>query len=489
MEYHPEILGIVVVYFIILLIIGTIASRKVKSYRDFIIATGQFNLLILMGTVIATQWGGVTVMGVPGLGYKEAYRAVYYASAAVPRFLLWALLLAIPIWMARPWTITEWFSQRFDRKNGYLIAILNVLGFIGLIAGQLVATARIFSVMTGLSFDIALLIGALIVIIYTTAAGIYGVAYTDVFQFFIIFAGVLTLAGVAHATIGLETIKRALPPEHWSTLGLDGLLFFITLFILWCADLPFNYVIQRISSARTKRIAFMAPVFGAMSYFIAAYLGGTLGSYAAYVLPGLKATDEAVIRLSIALLPPLIAGLLAAALLAVTMSSADTYLNGPASLIVHDLIRPFKPTLTDRQLLRLTRLTTVVLAIIAVIAGLWIRGIIKVLITFLYFTVAAIPPFVASVFWRKASAEGAFWGMLIGGIVGGGIRFAYLFGLTPPGNLYGLYLPAWLGIVVSTLILVALSLAKPKASVSQLSTVSGSTIPTEIQHIVKLMPW
>jgi len=489
MEFHGEILGIVIAYFIVLLIIGIFASRKVKTYRDFIIATGQFNLLILMGTVIATQWGGVTVMGVPGLGYKEAYRAIYYASAAVPRFLLWALLLAIPIWIAKPWTITEWFSQRFDRKNGYLIAILNVLGFIGLIAGQLVATARIFSVMTGLSFDVALLIGALIVIVYTTAAGIYGVAYTDVFQFIIIFAGVLTLAGVAHATIGLDTIKQALPPEHWSTLGLDGLFFFVTLFILWCADLPFNYVIQRISSARTKKVAFMAPVFGAMSYFIAAYLGGTLGSYAAYVIPGLKATDEAVIRLSIAILPPAVAGLLAAALLAVTMSSADTYLNGPASLIVHDLIRPFKPTLTDKQLLRLTRLTTIVLAIIAVIAGLWIKAIIKVLITFLYFTVAAIPPFVASVFWKKANAEGAFWGMLIGGIIGGGLRFAYLFGLTPAGNLYGLYLPAWLGIAVSTVILIALSLARPRTTSSELSTAGGSSIPSSVQHIVKVMPW
>ncbi len=489
MEAQWEILPVVIIYFVILLIIGFIASRRIKTYRDFIIAAGQFNLFILMGTVIATQWGGVTVMGVPGLGYKEAYRAVYYASAAVPRFLLWALLLAIPIWMAKPWTITEWFIQRYDRKSGYMIAILNVLGFVGLIAGQLVATARILSVMTGLSFEIALLIGALIVIIYTAAAGIYGVAYTDVFQFIIIFVGVITLACVAHATIGLDTIKTALPPEHWSTLGLDGALFFITLFILWCADLPFNYVIQRISSARAKKVVFMAPLFGAISYLIAAYLGGLLGSFAAYKLPGLKAADEAVIRLSIALLPPVVAGILAAALIAVTMSSADTYLNAPASLIVHDLIRPFKPTLTDRQLLNLARLVTIILAIIAMVSGLWIRAIIPVLITFLYFTVAAIPPFVASVFWKGASAEGAFWGMLVGGIVGGGLRFAYLFKLTPPGTLYSIHLPAWLGIAISTIILITFSLARPKPGATSIETASGTKLSESVQRIIRVMPW
>lgn len=484
-----EVLTIVIVYFVILLIIGYIAARRIKTYRDYIIATAQFNMALLMGTTIATQWGGVTVMGIPGLAYKEAYRAVYYALGAVPRFLVWALLLAIPIWAAKPWTVTEWFSQRFDKKNGYLIAILNVIGFLGLIAGQLVATARIFSVMAGISFETAMLLGVAIVTIYTATAGIFGVVYTDLFQFILIFTGVITLTVVAHTSIGLSTLKINLPPDHWSLLGLDGVAYFITLFILWCADLPYNYVIQRISSARTKKIVFMAPLFGAMSYILAAYFGGVLGSYAAYTLPGLKVTDEAVIRLSIKLLPPIGVGLLCSSLLAVTMSSADTYLNAPASVIVHDLIRPFKPSLSDKQLLRIAEILTVILAVIASVIGLWLRGIITVLITFLYFTIAAIPPFIASVFWRKASAEGSFWGMLIGGIVSAGLRFANIYGLTPPGNFYGMYLPAWLGIAISTVILVVLSIVKPKTTEAEIKTVSRGNISPQIQHIIKLMPW
>jgi len=486
---ETEILGIVIIYFVILIIIGFLASRRVKTFRDYIIATAQINMALLMGTVIATQWGGVTVMGIPGLGYREAYRAVYYALGAVPRFLVWALLLAVPIWAAKPWTVTEWFSQRFDKKNGYLIAILNVIGFLGLIAGQLVATARIFSVMTGLPFETAILLGVVVVTIYTATAGILGVIYTDLFQFILIFTGVATLTVVAHANIGLSTIKTNLPSEHWSLLGLDGVAYFITLFILWCADLPYNYVIQRISSARTRKIVFMAPLFGAISYLLTAYFGAVLGSYAAYVLPGLKATDEAVIRLSITLLPPIGAGLLCAALLAVTMSSADTYINAPTSLIVHDLIRPFKPSLTDKQLLAISRILTVLLALIATVLGLWLRGIITVLITFLYFTIAAIPPFIASVFWKKASAEGSFWAMLIGGIVSAGLRFANIYRLTPAGNFYGIYLPAWLGIAISTIILVILSIAKPKTSGKEIKTVGGGIISPEVQHIIKLMPW
>jgi sodium/proline symporter len=226
-----------------------------------------------------------------------------------------------------------------------------------------------------------------------------------------------------------------------------------------------------------------------MSYILTAYFGAVLGSYAAYTLPGLKATDEAVIRLSIKLLPPIGAGLLCSSLLAVTMSSADTYLNAPTSVIVHDLIRPFKPSLSDKQLLRIAKILTVILAVIASVIGLWLRGIITVLITFLYFTIAAIPPFIASVFWRKASAEGSFWGMLIGGIVSAGLRFANIYRLTPPGNFYGMYLPAWLGIAISTVILVVLSIVKPKTTGTEIKTVSRGNISPQIQHIIKLMPW
>ena len=171
------------------------------------------------------------------------------------------------------------------------------------------------------------------------------------------------------------------------------------------------------------------------------------------------------------------------------MSSADTYINAPTSLLVHDLIRPFKPSLTDKQLLSISRILTVVLALIATVLGLWLRGIIIVLITFLYFTVAAIPPFIASVFWKRASAEGSFWGMLIGGIVSAGLRFANIYRLTPAGNFYGLYLPAWLGIAISTIILVILSIAKPKTSGKEIKTVGGGIISPEVQHIIKLMPW
>ncbi|MEM2220225.1 MAG: sodium:solute symporter family protein [Ignisphaera sp.] len=482
-----DVLIPVIIYFIVLLVIGVYASRRVKSFRDYIIAVGQVSSFALLGTVIATQWGGVTVMGVPGLAYAgETYRAVYYASAAVPRFLVWALLLAYPIWLAKPWTVTEWFTQRFDRKCGYLAAILNILGFVGLIAGQLVAAARILSVITGIPFEFSLLMGAAIVIIYTVTAGLWGVIYTDIFQFIIIFAGILTLAGVVHATIGLDTLRANLPPTQWSTLGVDGALYFVTLFILWCADLPFNYVIQRISSAKTKRALFMAPIFGAISYLLAAYLGGLLGTAARYTLPKIPSADEAVIRLSVTLLPPTVAGFLCAALLAVTMSSADTYLNAPVALLTNDIVKPLKPTLTDRQLLALSRIVTLALSVIAIIMGLWLRGIITVLVTFLYFTIALIPAFIASVTWRRASPTAAFWSMLIGGVVGAGLRFAAIYGFTPPGLLYGMYIPAFLAIAISSVLLIAISFAKPMQVKS--STLAGGTKP-DVYRIARLMPW
>src|SRR5690554_6714664 len=111
---------IIFLYLIGVFLIGTYTGKFVKGYKDYILGGGRFGILLLMGTIVATQWGGGSFLGIAGFGYEQLYRGVWYALATIPRFLIWAFLLAIIIRKVQPYTISEWFALRYDSKNGML---------------------------------------------------------------------------------------------------------------------------------------------------------------------------------------------------------------------------------------------------------------------------------------------------------------------------------------------------------------------------------
>jgi SSS family solute:Na+ symporter len=456
-----ELTWIVLIYLAVIFVVGILCGKKIKGFDDFIIGGGKFGIIILVGTVIATQWGGGSFLGISGYGYESLYRGVWYALSAIPRFLIWAFLLAIVMRRVKPYTISEWFTLRYDSKSGMLVSVLNILMGIGLIGVQFVAFGNI--VQTYMNFDLttSIIIGALIVGIYTTVGGLVGEAITDVVQLGVMVLSVFGVLGACIAKVGtFSAVREVLPASHFDPVNPYGVFFFITIFMLWMADIPSQYVIQRISSAKNYKVVFWGAASGAISYALLAYLTPAIGTYAKVLLPNLERPDLAYPSLIIEVLPPVLAGLAIAGLMAAVMSTADSYLLAPATLIANDFFRLVKPNATQKQSLLVARLFTIVYIALGLIAALIVKVILTLGLTFLAIGMAMLPAFIASVTWKKATNLASFWSMLIGGIIN---IYVSMF---PPEILkqtgYAGYYFGWIGFAVALILLIVISLVKPE---------------------------
>ena len=450
---------IVLVYLIVIFAIGVYAKKFTKNFNDYILGGGKTGIVLLAGTVIATLWGGVTFLGIAGYSYTSLYKGVWYAFGAFLFFLVWAFFLAKPIRKMQPYTISEWFALRYDKKCGLLASLFNLIVYLGFLGSQFVAFATVVNSLMGWPFEWSIVISAVVVTAYTFVGGFFAVAMTDLVQFAISLVGALIILIVAIANVGtFGAVREALPPEYFNSQAPWGIFYMVTIFFLWLGAHPLQHITQRISSASTKKIAFWAAVFGALGYLFVTYVTPAVGAYARVILPGLERADQAYPMLVMTLLPTWAAALVVAALLAVVMSSADSYLLGPATLAASDVIRYFKPDIDQKKLLLAARLMTVVYAGLALIVALSFKVIIAQILTFLVIAWAMLPALYASVTWKKASNTAAFWSMLIGA----GVNVVLIKNVPAAMQQYPSYYTGCIGFAVAIVLLIVLTLIFPK---------------------------
>jgi len=471
---------IVIFYILAIFLIGIWGARRTHNFSDYFSTSGGLGMVILAGTVLATQWGGVTLLGIAGFAYQHLWFGVWYSLGAVIRFLFWALLMALVLRKVNPFSISEWFGLRFDDKNALVMTVLNLVVSLGLLGAQFLGFAAVISVFFNADFQLSVIIGAVVVTIYTIVGGMWGVAYTDFVQ--------VTITGVAAVGMvlflwgtegGFNVLRgQAVYPEGYfdamtiAPLGdvNAGWLFFLTLVFLWLADMFLNHNLQRMVSAKNLKVAYWAPIFGGMSYILVAYVSPAIGAYARLIFgEGVENPDQAFPMLAQELLPVWLAGLVAAALLAVVMSSGDSYLLGPSTLAANDLYRAFRPEASEERVLLAARLITLGYAAIALYSALFFDTIIGLILAFLTIGWAVIPALWASVAWRRATPNAVFYSMVLGGAVNGFLMVSQQFSLVPAiNNLFPAmpsYYVGWIGFFLAVLILVAGSYLEDQTAV------------------------
>ena len=480
-EHIFSAMGIIVIAYIIAIFgIGILGARRTQNFADYFSTSGGLGMVILAGTVLATQWGSVTLLGIAGFAYQHLWFGVWYSLGAVIRFLFWALLMALVLRKVNPFSISEWFGLRFDDKNALVMTVLNLVVSLGLLGAQFLGFAAVISVFFNADFQLSVVLGAVVVTVYTIIGGMWGVAYTDVVQVTITGVAAVGMVLFLWATEGGFSMLRGeavYPDGYFNAMAIAplgdvnaGWLFFLTLVFLWLADMFLNHNLQRMVSAKNLKVAYWAPIFGGMSYILVAYISPAIGAYARFVFgEGVENPDQAFPMLAQELLPVWIAGLVAAALLAVVMSSGDSYLLGPSTLAANDLYRAWRPEASEERVLLVARLITLGYAAIALYSALFFDTIIGLILAFLTIGWAVIPALWASVAWRKATPNAVFASMVVGGGVNGFLMVSQQFSLVPAINNALPNMPSyyvgWIGFTLAVLILVGGSLIEGESAV------------------------
>ncbi len=462
-------------YFFLVLLLGFWFNRKVKSKRDYFIARGKLGPATVGFSFSATQMSGSTYMGAVGtekiLGYNFTPAAVSSAAAPWFSYILLGNRLRKIAGRIKSVTLVDIFEARYySSVAGLSCTIIMLVAFIPMIAAQLKAAGNIFEVLFGMPYWVGLIVFGGIVVLYTVLGGMFAVAWTDLIQGLIMILGFAILAPLAVQAAG----GFAGMHEHYARLNPGAISFLGKMPAVWVVSAFIVWGFFQIGGSPASVTRFLIPeddrtLKRALVYSIVfqsfVYLSATLVAIAGGVLlPTLSRPDLTVPTMVSQLLPPLIGGVIIAAVLGAMMSTIDSILLLAGSLVVENIfVRYISRAVEHGKGLKIARMTTLVIGLLSLLVALkppaailWI-----VTISFSLMASAFTFPFLLGLWWPRGTREGG-----IAGIIGGAVScvFWYILGYLKYrtlDNWIGGIWPAIFGGFISLILFVAVSRLTP----------------------------
>jgi SSS family solute:Na+ symporter len=299
------VLGLYVAF---VLAIGWIASRKTKSETDFFLAGRSIPAWVCGLAFISANLGAQEVIGMAASGAKYGIAtAHFYWVGAIPAMVFVALFMMQFYYGSKARSAPEYLRLRFDEKtrgfNAISFAVMTIFssGISMYAMAKLIQTLHILDapfrqmdLPASMIFDAAILVSAVVVLVYIYLGGLKGAIYNEALQFFLIVAGFAPLVWLGLKSVGgWEGIKAQLGPSythawmgmaHASTnrLGVDAFglvmgLGFVLSFGYWCTDF---LLVQRAMAADSMASARRTPLIAAVLKMFFPFL---------VILPGLIA--------------------------------------------------------------------------------------------------------------------------------------------------------------------------------------------------------
>ena len=408
-------------YFALLILIGVQTMRRVKNSDDFAVAGNRIVWPVFFGSLAAAFLGGGASIGIAGATMRDGYVYMFAFCAFGIQTVLVGLFVAPRLKnYVGAHTLGDVMHEHYGKPARVVTGVLSVALCAGILGAQALAIGTVVNATLHVPTVPAVLIGMGVVILYSSFGGAWAVIQTDMLQF--VFLGVLLpvalLIGL-NAVGGPNNLLDQVPAAHLTVLGDYTPLQFLTLF---CAFLlgetlvpPYAQRTFSTPDSRHARIGFtMAGFFSFFFYFISA----SLGLIALVLYPDIK-SDEALPTVVVNLMPIGILGLVIAALLAVVMSTASSYLNSTAVVLTKDIYQPLKASpISSSRKLTIERATSVIVGAAATIFALSVPSIVDALLySYTLWAPTIIVPLFAAVLFGIRSAPAALAGIAAGAVV------------------------------------------------------------------------
>ena len=471
---------VVVLYLLIMLFIGWYSSTKITNNTDFVVAGRRLGPLLMAGTLAATEIGGGSSLGVVQNGMSGyGMSASWYIITMGIAFVILSFL-APRFRGATVKTVPEYFRRRYGKASGLVTAIIMFLPLIGLTAGQFIASAVILSTMLGINYQVAVIIVAVVVTVYSIMGGLWSVTLTDFIQVFLIVIGMIIAVPFALNYAGGWSNVVANVPEGTLSMfqGYDAFAV-ISLVIMYVATFSVGQeAVSRFYAARDGKAAKGGAWLAALINFIYAFIPTILGiiTLALITMGKFNAADfesvgarYALPVLAMEVMPAIICGLLFSGIISATMSSSDSDLLGAGSIFANDIYKiVIKPEATDAQVMKVTKVTMCFVGVASMLIALFNTQSLITILMFCFTLRAAgsFFPYVLGHYWGKASTAGT-----IASLIAGTIVVVYLDQFSH-GDLFGIHFSQTIvpGLVAALICFVIFSLIfPPKKETTELS--------------------
>lgn len=429
------------IYLLAMLGIGFVAWKRTRDFDDYILGGRSLGGYVTALSAGASDMSGWLLMGLPGAlflsGVSEAWIALGLVAGA---WANWKFVAGpLRVYTERTdnaLTLPDYFTTRFaaDGKLLRIVAALVILVFFAVYcASGIVAGARLFESVFGLSYAQALWWGAAATIAYTLVGGFLAVSWTDTVQAtLMIFALILTPLIVILSTGGfgdsLHAVQQLDPAKlDWFKGGDLGLVGIVSLLAWGLGYFGQPHILARFMAADSLAVIPQARRIG-MTWMVLCLLGamatGFFGiAYFAQHPEQAGAVTEnherVFIALANALFNPWIVGVLLSAILAAIMSTLSCQLLVCSSALTEDFYRGFlRPRAGERELVWVGRAAVLVVALLAIFIARDPDSRVLGLVSYAWagFGAAFGPVVLFSLFWQRMTREGALAGIIVGAL-------------------------------------------------------------------------
>jgi SSS family solute:Na+ symporter len=476
-------LALIVLYFVVLVAIGSWASKKIHNTEDYILAGRSLGFWVFTILIVCSICSGMTLLGVSGFGYTSGWPGIWeqiFVPLAAAFCIIFFGVKLNAIGKTRGYlTVQDYLAERFESPRALrgLSAIAGIVVSLIYLVGQYAAISIVLVWLFNIPHWEALLISGVIITAYTVVGGLYAVSWTTLFQGGILILGVLLMAPpVIMSAGGLDHINTVLagvdpnfvqpwfPSPAYAPYAYATPEFLVSFGILLMVGLACApHVINNVLAAKEARYFKWAPLvaFGiyAIVMFLVKFTGFAVRSLVeegTLVLPDAVNAQDFAFIVGVEHAMPSVAfwAFFAVIVLAAVMSTTDRLMLTVGTSFAWDVYKNIlRPSASDKEVLLVSKVAivvgaggTLILAINppAMLAWLIWMGIGVMLATFAV-------PLLAGLYWRGATGQGAIASMAVGLVASGifGYYSKFVGSLPVHFSLYALVLSAVAMVVVS----------------------------------------
>ncbi len=411
---------IIFAYLAITLIVGIRAGKNTITMTEFSVAKRNYNTTVMVATTCATLVASEDVM----YGAQRVFEiGILYplVALAIPLASFITAHLVIPRFAYVPYknfiSVGDLIGSFYGKKAQVITGCSVALLCTGRLGGQVCAIGYFCDYFLGLPHFSAIVFGAGIITIYSAFGGVKSVTLTDVIQFAMLLVIIPVTASIGIQIFGWKFFLASLPPGHltFRIPAGESTWDYINLFIILMVPALPPPLIQRFLMSRNtqqmKDFMNISFLLGIVFTFCVAMIGLTVLAMA----PETKSSSVFPYFIN-QLLPNGLRGLAVAGMLAVIMSTADSFLNTGSISFVHDVLYPLSGSrLDDKTQLKLTRYVTVLMGIGSIFASLTSDSIMEVILIFANFWAPVVwGPLILTLFKFKGTSQGFIAASLLG---------------------------------------------------------------------------
>ena len=419
-------------YLVMMIIIGALCCRKSNStIDDFLLGGRGLGSWVTAFSAQASDMSGWLLMGLPGAiyvaGSGDMWVAIGLLIGTVVNWLIVAPRLRLYTEKNKALTLSSFFAERFRDPSGLLriVSAIVVVVFFSIYAGSgLVATGKLFNSMFGMSYKTAVVIGAVVLLVYTLLGGYLAVCWTDLFQgalmFIALIAVPLTALFVKPEVMDLSKAGGiSLFPGGFSTTTLVAA---ISGAVWGLGYFGQPHILSRFMSIKSVKLLPRATVIASIWVVISLAAAVFIGLIGRTMFPGLSAgeSEKVFIKMIDAVCWPWLGGLFLAAILAAIMSTIDSQLLVLSSTLTSDFYsRYLRKEASAGELVWISRIFVALITVVACIMALAPSKTIFDIVKFAWggFGAAFGPVVIMALYSRRTTWISALAGMVTGTVV------------------------------------------------------------------------